>query len=315
MYDSLIQSIHTLQKNKYSRGNRVRLASIQSALKLANPLFIVKSNSKPDKIINFRNIKQAEQIPRILDEFASIFESQCLRNNGYSAKNYSLFAAILLKIIKTLDADKSRSLLSAHAINMLNQMFAKYSVEYKKSEILDPLKFVFVIIELVIDIERNLSKNYVFDEILLLQVAPLMQQYYMKFDNTVSQILIKFSNISKFRLTASIIQRHKEVVQEFLQYAMIQLETHDKVNRATLIVQKIVCEKNDTMILEYYDTLKLCFSDKLLRPYLVQIATEILKKQKPARRFAGTILDEILKLQYVSTSAPKSTRIVKTLQA
>jgi len=39
LHDSLIQSIQTLQKSKYGKGNKSKLTSIQSALKLATPLF------------------------------------------------------------------------------------------------------------------------------------------------------------------------------------------------------------------------------------------------------------------------------------
>ncbi len=179
LHDSLIQSIQTLQKSKYGKGNKSKLTSIQSALKLANPLFASTSNSDntKHKVINFRNIEQEDQIPKILDEFANNFEIQCLEKNGASAKNYSLFSVTLLKIIKTLNADKKRGLLSAHGINILNKMFVKHPVEYKKIEIRDPLRFVFVIIELTIDAEQNLSKNYEFDIILLRQIIPLMQRY------------------------------------------------------------------------------------------------------------------------------------------
>ena len=225
LHDSLIQSIQTLKKSKYGKGNKSKLTSIQSALKLANPLFAstINSDNTKHKVNNFRNIEQEDQIPKILDEFANNFEIQCLEKNGASAKNYSLFSVTLLKIIKTLNADKKRGLLSAHGINILNKMFVKHPVEYKKIEIRDPLRFVFVIIELVIDAEQNLSKNYEFDIILLRQIMPLMQRYHMKYDNALLQITDEFNKMSKFRLTVSIGERHQEIVKIFLQYALIQL--------------------------------------------------------------------------------------------
>ncbi len=291
MHDSLIKSIQALQKSKYGKGNKSKLTTIQSALKLANPLFIPEENT--GKIINFRNIEQTEQIPKILDEFANNFEIQCLKNKGTSAKNYSIFSVTLLKIIKTLNADKRRGLLSAHAINLLNQMFTKYPVEYKKSEIRDPLRFVFVVIELVIDAERNLSKNYEFDEILLRQISPLMQRYYMKFDSTLKQIIDEFEKMTKFRLAVSIEPRHGEIVQTFLQYGINHLSLDNKISRAEKIIEKIRCEENDSIILEYYNVLKLCFEDKELIPHLIKIAKT---KNTINRRFANTILDEILHL-------------------
>ena len=293
MHDSLIQSIQTLQKSKYGKGNKSKLTSIQSALKLANPLF-ASSNSEntKHKIINFRNIGQEDQIPKILDEFANNFEIQCLEKNGASAKNYSLFSVTLLKIIKTLNADKKRGLLSAHGINILNKMFVKYPVEYKKIEIRDPLRFVFVIIELTIDAEKNLSKNYEFDEILLRQIAPLMQRYHMKYDNSLLQITDEFNKMSKFRLTVSIGERHQEIVKIFLEYALNQLPLEDKISRAENIIEKIISEEDDSIVLSYYNLLKLCFNDKELCPHLVKIA----KTNHAERRFAKTILDEISKL-------------------
>jgi len=295
LHDSLIQSIQTLKKSKYGKGNKSKLTSIQSALKLANPLFAstINSDNTKHKVNNFRNIEQEDQIPKILDEFANNFEIQCLEKNGASAKNYSLFSVTLLKIIKTLNADKKRGLLSAHGINILNKMFVKHPVEYKKIEIRDPLRFVFVIIELVIDAEQNLSKNYEFDIILLRQIMPLMQRYHMKYDNALLQITDEFNKMSKFRLTVSIGERHQEIVKIFLQYALIQLPLEDKISRAKNILEKIISEENDSVVLAYYNLLKLCFNDKELRPHLVKIAKT---KNRIGRRFANTILDEVSKL-------------------
>lgn len=295
MYESLVQSIEALQNSKYGKGNKKRLAAIQSALKQANSLFTSEDNQKNEiiKIISFRNIEQTEQIPKILEEFMNDFESQCLVKNGASAKNYSLFSVTLLKIIKTLDADKKRGLLSAHAINVLNKMFAKYPVKYNKRAIKDPLGLIFVITELAIDAERNLSRPYEFDITILHQIAPLVQRYHMEFDNALVQIIDEFNSMPKFRLTVSIGEKHKEIVKKFLQYGTSQLPLEDKVSRAKNIIEKIISEKNDSMALEHYNMLKLCYTDKELCPYLAQFART---KKMTERRFANTILDEISKL-------------------
>ena len=169
----------------------------------------------------------------------------------------------------------------------------KYPVEYKKIEVRDPLRFVFVITELVIDAERNLSKDYEFDIILLRQIVPLMQRYYLKYDNALLQIIDEFNKMSKFRLTVSIKERYKEIVQIFLEYGMVQLLLKDKISRAENIIEKIISEDTDSDALEYYNLLKLCFSDNELCPYLVKIAKA---KNRSGRRFANTILDEVSKL-------------------
>ncbi|GKS66993.1 hypothetical protein YTPLAS73_05400 [Nitrosarchaeum sp.] len=295
MYDSLVKSIQALQNSKYGKGNKKRLTSIHSALKQASSLFTLdnQSNEKTDTIISFRNIDQAKQIPKILEEFVNDFEHQCLKRNGASAKNYSIFSVTLLKIIKTLDADKTRGLLSAHAINILNKMFAKYPVEYNKRAIRDPLGLLFVITELAIDAERNLSRPYEFDESIPLQITPLMQRYHKEFDNALLQIISEFNKMPKFRLAVSIGERHKEIIKNFLQYAIIQLPLESKIDRAKNILEKIIDEKNDSIALEHYNMLKICYADKDLCPHLAQIAK---KANKTERRFVNTILDEISNL-------------------
>ena len=298
MYESLVISIQALQNSKYGKGNKKRLTAIQSALKQANPLFVSEDSQKNEiiktnKVISFRNIEQSEQIPKILEEFMNDFEIECLEKNRTSAKNYSLFSVTLLKIIKTLDADKKRGLLSAHAINVLNKMFVKYPVEYRKRAIRDPLGLVFVITELAIDTERNLSRPYEFDMTILRQIAPLMQRYHMEFDNALSQIIDEFNKMPKFRLTVSIGERHKEIVKKFLEYGIIQLSLENKIARAKNIIEKIIYEKNDSKALEHYNMLKLCYNDKELCPHLTQIAKT---KNRTERRFANTILDEVSKL-------------------
>ncbi len=289
----LVQSIQALQKSKYGKGNKKRLAAIQSALKLAKPLFLSDTQSSEKTLISFRNIEQADQIPKILEEFMNDFEIQCLQKKGASAKNYSLFSVTLLKIIKTLDADKKRGLLSAHAINILNKMFVNYPVEYKKRETRNPLSLVFVITELAIDAERNLSRPYEFDQTIPLQIAPLMQRYHMEYDNALLQIIDEFNKMPKFRLTVSIGERHKEIVKKFLEHAIVLLPLEDKIARANNTIEKIIHEKTDTITLEHYNLLKLCYSDKEIRPHLAKIAKT---KNISERRFANTILDELSKL-------------------
>ena len=222
-----------------------------------------------------------------------ILKLPVLKKNGISAKNYSMFSVTLLKIIKTLNADKRRGLLSAHGINILNNLCMQHSVEYKKIETRDPLKFLFVMMELAIDAEQNLSRPYEFDIILLRQIMPLMQRYHMKYDNAFSQINDELSKISKFRLTVSVGDRHKDLVKIFLQYGMSELPLEDKISRAKNIIEKIILENSDSVVLEYYDLLKLCFDDKELCPHLVKIV----KTHSPAgRRFANTVLNEVSKL-------------------
>jgi len=269
-----------------------------SALNRANSIFVSekkdnKTNLKPLKQINFRNISPEEQVPKILDEFMDDFEKECLEKNNGNAKNYSLFSVTSFKILRTLDGGKKRGLLSAHVLNRLNNMFASHPVKYSKQAIRDPLGLVFVITELAIDIEKNLSIPYEFDQTILDQTMPLMQRYYVHFDNTLDKILEEFFHIPKFKLVIEIGVKHKEIIQKFLDYGIIKLPLETRIKKAKSILEKIMDEKVDSVALGYYETLKLTFSDDVLRPHLSKLAREI---PKTNRRFANTILDEVSNL-------------------
>jgi hypothetical protein len=298
LYNSLILSIQSLQKSKYGKGNKKKLSAIMHALNRANSIFISKektSESNPEltKQISFRNVQPDEQIPRILDEFMDDFEKECLEKSNGSAKNYSLFSVTCYKIIRTLDSGKKRGLLSAHALNRLNKMFVKHPVKYSKQAIRDPLGLVFVITELAIDIEKNISIPYEFDQTILDQTMQLMQRYYVQYDDTVGKILEEFSNMPKFKLVIEIGEKHKELVQKFLDHSISKLPLETRIEKAKAILERIINEQVDSVALGYYDTLKLTFSDKELRPHLSKIAKEM---PQTNRRFANTILQEVSNL-------------------
>jgi len=268
------------------------------ALNGAKPLFYsdqqkLEINSSLIKQINFRNIGPEEQIQKILDEFMNDFENQCLEKNNGSAKNYSLFAVTSYKIIKTLEEGKKRGLLSAHAINRLNKMFVKHPVNYGKQAIRDPLGLIFVITELAIDIEKNLGKEYEFDEILLLQLMPFIQRYYIQTENPFMEILNHISDMPKFKLTVQIDDKHKKFIKKFLEYSILRLPLEDKINKAKFLLDKIINEENDLRSLEYYNTLKISFSDTKLRPQLAKMAKSMPKSNK---RFVNSIIEEITNL-------------------
>ncbi|MFQ5440765.1 MAG: hypothetical protein ACE5DL_04800 [Nitrosopumilaceae archaeon] len=294
----MIFSIQTLQKSKYGKGNKKKLNAIMRALNRASSIFNSKTNDqsinqKQVKQINFRNISPEEQIPKILDEFMDSFEKECLEKNEGNAKNYSLFSVTSFKIIRTVDEGKKRGLLSAHALNRLDKMFVKYPVKYSKQAIRDPLGLVFVITELAIDIEKNLSIPYEFDQTILDQVLPLMQRYYIQFDNSLDKILNEFSHMPKFKLVVEIGEKHKEIIQNFLNYSIRKLSIETRVEKVKSILNKIIQEEVDSVSLEYYNTLKLNYSDKELLPHLSKLAQEI---PKTNRRFANSILEEVSNL-------------------
>ena len=295
MFESLILSIETLRKSKYGKGNKKKLSAVIHALNRASPIFI-KEEQKENfllKQISFRNISPEDQISKILDEFMNDFEKECLEKENGNAKNYSIFSVTCYKIIRTLDSGKQRGLLSAHVLNRLNKMFAKFPVKYSKQSIRDPLGLLFVVFELAIDIERNLSIPYEFDNTILDQMVPLMQRYYVQYDDTVGKILNEFSNMPKYKLAIEICDPHKKLTQKFLDYSISKLPLETRIERAKAILEKIILEEVDSVALGYYENLKLTFSDKVLRPHLSEIAK---KMPKTNRRFSNSIIEEILNL-------------------
>src|SRR5579872_1681459 len=169
MYKLLIESISSLIKSKYSKGNRLHLRSVLSALKQAAPLFLSDPPIAELQQISFRNIEPENQIPKILDEFIDDFERTLSIDS--SAKRYSLFSMTALKIIKSFDAGNKRGLASMHVINRLEKMFLKHPFKHSKQATLDPLGTIFSTIEMMLESERNLGIAYKFDKTILDQFS------------------------------------------------------------------------------------------------------------------------------------------------
>ena len=286
MYEALVESVRYLQKSKYGKGNKKTLASVMSALGQAKSLF--PSDDSQTKQFSFRNIPVNEHIPTILEKFIDSFEKQCLQNNN-SAKNYSLFFTLSLKIVKTMDNGKQRGLVSAHVLNKLNQMLAKHSISHSKQAINDPMGIIFALTELAIDVQKNLDKEYEFDQSILDNMAPFMQRYYEEYDFPIKKMLQKLSDMPKSRMTVKIGQKHQQILQVFLQHSVSMLSFESRVKRASYFLKRISEEEDDTVTLEYYNTLKLSYADTRIHSCLSKIAKELNAK----KRFAKTILDEV----------------------
>ena len=290
MYESLIQSIQILQKSKYGKGNKRKLSYVLGALHQAKPIF--PPDNTDAKQISFRNIAPKEQISKILEEFMDSFETQCLQKNNVTAKNYSLFSIVCLKIAKTLDEGSKRGLVSAHILNRLDKMFVKYPVKYSKQAVHDPLGIIFAITELALDAESNLAKPYQFDQTILNSIASLVQRYYLEYDCPAEKILQELSDMPKSRLVVKIGTKHKEIIEKFLQYAIVKLSLETRIKKVKDLLEKITHEENDSISLEYYNTLKLSIKDSEVCPYISQAA----KQMNADKRFAKTILEEISRL-------------------
>ncbi|HZS74272.1 MAG TPA: hypothetical protein VFA69_07200 [Candidatus Nitrosotalea sp.] len=288
MYKLLVESISSLLKSKYSKGNRLHLRSVLSALKQAAPLFLSDPPNVGLQQISFRNIEPENQIPRILDEFIDDFERTLPVNS--SAKNYSLFSITSLKIIKALDVGNKRGLASMHVINRLEKMFLKYPFKHSKQATLDPLGTIFSTIEMILESEKNLGIAYKFDKTILDQFAQFIQRYYLRWDDSLGKILEDIEKMPKSRLTVTIDQSYMTILEKIFQYGVASLPQEDVIKKAKELLEKIVQQKEDSEALKLYNVLKLVCSDKDVKSKIAPFARSINKTDK---RFSNTILDEL----------------------
>ena len=288
MYKLLIESISGLIKSKYSKGNRLHLRSVLSALKQAAPLFLSDPPNAGLQPISFRNIEPEDQISRILDEFMYDFERTLPINS--STKNYSLFSMTALKMIKTLDAGNKRGLASMHVINRLEEMFLKYPFKHSKQATLDPLGTIFATIEMILESEKNLGIAYKFDKTILDQFAQFMQRYYLRFDDSLGKILDDIEKMPKSRLTVTVDENYRMVLEKIFQYGIASLPQEDKIKKAKELLEKITQQKEDSEALKLYNVLKLTCEDRDVRSQIVSFARSLNRTEK---RFSNTILDEM----------------------
>ena len=288
MYQSLIQSISILLKSKYSKGNRLHLRFVLSALKQAAPLFSSDPSSTEQQQISFRNIEPQDQIPLILEEFISDFERSLAVNS--SAKNYSLFSITALKIIKIFDDGNKRGLAAMHVINRLEKMFLKYPFKHGKQAIRDPLGTVFATVEMILESEKNLGIAYKFDKTILDQFAQFMQKYYLKFDDSIGKILDDMTAMPKSRLTVTLGQYYRVILEKIFQYGILLLPRDAKIKKAKELLENIINQKEDSEALKLYNVLKLAYTDKDIQSEIALFARSINRTEK---RFVNTILDEI----------------------
>lgn len=288
MYKLLIESISSLIKSKYSKGNRLHLRSVLSALKQAAPLFLSDPPNIGLQPISFRNIEQEDQISRILDEFMDDFERTLPINS--STKNYSLFSMTALKMIKALDVGNKRGLASMHVINRLEEMFLKYPFKHSKQATLDPLGTIFATIEMIIESEKNLGIAYKFDKTIVDQFAQFMQRYYLRFDDSLGKILEDIEKMPKSRLTVTVDENYRMVLEKIFQYGITSLPQEDKIKKAKELLEKITQQKEDSEALKLYNVLKLTCEDKDIKRQIVSFARSLNKTEK---RFSNTILDEM----------------------
>lgn len=254
---------------------------------------ISASNKKKTNAIQI--MKEQEKILKITNEFIDEFETRSLPYS-VSVKNYVLFLLIVLKILRKLKTGYQRSLHAAHTLSRLNQMFSKYPVNYKRRATKDPLGLLFLVTEFILEAGRGLGSPYKMDETTSYQFVPLVTKYCMDSENPLQEIIMDISDMSKFRLPVVIGEIHKEIIAKIFQHCLPKLPTKIRVEKTTRLLEKITLEKNDSLALTDFNTLKLFFEkDNDIRIHLSKIAKEA-RYQSGHRMFVKGIIEELARL-------------------
>lgn len=314
MSEDLIKSVEDLiNSNKVGGVQRLNYA-LNILKQEGTPLFLSEQSGQSSqvemsvKLSAYRNkkrgniiqtMKEEEKIIEIINEFIDEFEGRSLPYS-ISVKNYVLFLLIILKILRKLKTGHQRSLRAAHTLSRLNQMFTKYPVDYKRRTTRDPLGLLFLVTELILEAGRGLKLPYKLDETTSYQFVPLVTKYCMDSENPLQEIIMGISDMPKFRLPVVIGENHKEIITKIFRHCITKLPAKLRVEKTTKLLEKITLEKNDSLALSYYNTLKLFFEkDNEIRIHLSKIAKQD-KYQAGHRMFVKGIIEELTRLGNVS---------------
>jgi hypothetical protein len=247
------------------------------------------------KKIDIQTMNEQEKILKIIEDFIDEFEGRSLPY-VVSVKNYVLFLLIVFKILRKLKTGHQRGLHSANTLSRLNQMFAKYPVDYKRRATKDPLGLLLLVTELILEAGRGLGFPYKLDETTSYQFVPLVTKYCMDSENPLQEIIMDISYMPKFRLSVIIDESHKDIIAKIFQHCLSKLPTKLRVEKTTRLLEKITLEKNDSLALTDYNTLKLFFEkDNEIRIHLSKITKET-RYQTGHRTFVKGIIEELARL-------------------
>ena len=302
MSEDLIKSVEiSIKSNK--RGAK-QLNNILNILKQGKTLFLSNQNiEKPDQDelkvsvsdknrLDLRKMDKLERILKIIERFTNEFEAKSLPNN-VSVKNYLLFLLVVLKISRKMKTGYKRSLVFAHTLSRLNQMFVNYPLNYNKRATKDPLGLLFLITESALEAGRNLKFPYKFDDVTLSQFIPLMTKYCLDSDNPLHEIVKTLSGMPKFRISVTIGESHQKIIGNILQHCFPKMPLRTRIETVTKLLSKITLEQNDSVVLSHYNTLKLCIEkDGELRTRVSKMVKTEIGKTK-YRRFVNGILEEL----------------------
>jgi len=302
MSEDLIKSVESLLGS--SKNSRRQINNILNILNQGKSLFpsnqksqssdefVKDATSSEKRRSELQRMNKQERILKIIERFTNEFEAKSLPNN-VSVKNYLLYLLVVFKISKKMKNGYQRSLVLANTLSRLNQMFVNYPLHYNRRVTRDPLGLLFLITESALEASRNLKFPYKFDDITFLQFIPLITKYCMDSDDPLQEITKTLSEMPKFRITAIIGESHQKIIGSILQYCFPKMPLKIRIETGTRLLKKIMLEQIDSIVLTYYNTLKLCMEkDGDLRIHASKIAKTEIGKTK-YRRFVNGILEEL----------------------
>ena len=248
------------------------------------------SSSIKKRFIQTQKMSEQEKILKIIDEFIDEFEASSLPSS-VSVKNYVQFLLIILKILRKLKITRERSLNSAHVLSRLDQMFAKHPINYNRRATRDPLGLLFLITELTIEAGLKLESPYRLDENTSIQFVPLVTNFCMNSQDPLDDLVKAISDMPKFRLSIVIGVEHRKIMAKIFQDCLPKIPLKTRIENVKKLMARITLEKNDSVVLMQYDTLKLFLKDDVVKTYLAKMATS--EKEKNHRFFVKEILEEL----------------------
>jgi len=112
----------------------------------------------------------------------------------------------------------------------------------------------------------------------------------LRFDDSLGKILDDIEKMPKSRLTVTVDENYRMVLEKIFQYGIASLPQEDKIKKAKELLEKITQQKEDSEALKLYNVLKLTCEDRDVRSQIVSFARSLNRTEK---RFSNTILDEM----------------------
>lgn len=296
----MVESVREVTTRRKRRGIG-QIEYILSTLEQGSPIFtnVQKKGvlaagdiSNSERRLDLRRMDKEEQILKVLERFINEFETLALPLN-VTIKEYVLFLVVCLKLTRKLKVGRQRSIHFAETLATLNRMFVRYPALYNKRATKEPLELLFLVTEFAIEATQGLEFPYILDEVIMSQFATLMTKYCVESENPLLEIVKDVSEIPKFRLNIPVSPEHQKIIGKTLQHCFPQIPLPIRTETARKLLGLITSEKNDSVVLVHYDTLKMLL-DKDLIEHVSKLANSEIAKTKHGR-FVNGVLEELSK--------------------